>query len=268
MTRPRTVFIGEPRMSVTERLKTKIIHGEVIQDKTGPTMPLILAESVAISLVRAIRNVDNSVRVSIAGSIRRHVDQVHDIDILVSPASHLVRDCIGTLGKVLWSGPEKVSIHLTVQPNDVYDLFVVKEVITIQIDIRFIPPESWGPGLQYFTGSREHNISLRSIAKAKGLLLNEHGLWDSSGNRVDNNKEGSIYTSLGLRWLPPKYRNSYISGRSKRLTKNDIEKSIETREGPFLASQGEDVSQPVNEKNVELAKTTLPIVIGEKEGQK
>ena len=262
MTRPRTVFIGEPKRTITERLKTKVIHGEIVQDKTGPTMPHVLAESVALSLIRTIRNVDKKVRVSIAGSIRRHVDQIHDIDILVSPASNLVRDCIGTLGKVLWSGPEKVSVLLTVQPNDVYDLFVVKEVITIQIDIRFIPPESWGPGLQYFTGSREHNISLRSIAKAKGLLLNEHGLWDSSGNRVDNNKEGSIYTSLGLRWLPPKYRNSYISGRSKRLTKNDIEKSIETREGPFLASQGEDVSQPVNEKNVELAKTTLPIVIG------
>lgn len=266
MTRPKTIFIGEPQRTVIERSKTKIIHGKVIQDKIGPTVPHALAESIALSVIRVIRNTDENVRVSIAGSIRRHVDTIHDIDILVSPASHLVRDCIGILGQVLWSGPEKVSINLTIQPGDVYDLIVVKETITIQIDIRFIAPESWGPGLQYFTGSREHNISLRSIAKSKGLLLNEKGLWDLSGNRIDNNKEGSIYTSLGLRWLPPKYRNRYIGATSRSKTKNDMANPAETRKGPFLESEVEDVSQPVQSKNVDSDKNTLSIVIGEKQG--
>ena len=213
--RPKTVFIGEPS-SITNDSRTKIIQGKMVRDKIGPTIKRDVAESIASSIIYEIRSRDPTVRASIAGSIRRHVEDIHDIDILVSPHSEIIQRRIESLGSVLWSGTEKISILLDVEPNDVYSLFVVKTSLKIQVDIRFIKKESWGPAIQYFTGSREHNISLRAIAKRKGLTLNEHGLFNSSGKRIDQNTEGSVYTSLGLRWLPPQYRNDYFGGFKHR----------------------------------------------------
>ena len=168
------------------------------------SIPREIAEHIALDIISWVRHADATVRASIAGSIRRQQENAHDIDILVSPASDSVREKIATLGEVLWNGPDKISIIA-----EVGDLLGTK----IQVDIRFVRTESWGPALQYFTGSKEHNISLRRIAKSNGLSLNENGLWDSQGHRVDDGTEGSIYKSMGLRWLPPKYRNGYIKGK-------------------------------------------------------
>jgi hypothetical protein len=206
--RPKTIFKGEglpPSIIHAKRLGT----GKKIEKESQP-IPRDLAISIGNDIISAIRVTDHEVRVSFAGSIRREVEQVHDIDILVSPFSEKVRDLITmwTNTDLLWGGNEKVSILM---PTG--DLIGSK----IQVDVRFIQPESWGPALQYFTGSREHNISLRSIAKRRNQVLNEHGLFDLLGKRLDDGTEGGVYKALLLRWLPPKYRNGYIE-RTPRPT--------------------------------------------------
>jgi DNA polymerase (family 10) len=134
----------------------------------------------------------------IAGSIRRECAFSHDIDILVCGPRAALEDfrtwaeSFGKdAGEILWSGPEKVSVRGT----------------AMQIDFRLILPEHWGPSLQYFTGSRRHNIMVRATAKRRGLLVNEYGVFTrETGRRVDDNTEGGIYRVVGLKWLPPKYR--------------------------------------------------------------
>jgi len=165
------------------------------------------ATEIAKDFMLEIYESDRTVRKSIAGSLRRNANTVHDIDILISPHSETVRSHLSMLGHILWNGPDKLSIlYSTTQ---------------IQVDFRFIEPDHWGPALQYFTGSREHNISLRSIAKSRGWHLSEKGLFDGVGKRLDDNTESSIYQNLDLRWLPPPYRNHAIG----RKTMTDKERN-------------------------------------------
>ena len=218
---------------------------QTLEKKTGQPMrrpketnfPRSIAEPLASHFCALIR--PSVSKVSIAGSLRRGHDNVHDIDILITPPDEAVRAMLTTQGNVLLEGKEKLSIlhwiederyamgeinggpsersvdsGRTVSPED-------RHSSSIQIDFRFIETTSWGPAIQYFTGSWEHNVSLRRIAKRKGFILNERGLWSSTGERIDDNTEGSIYTSLGLRWLPPRYRNGYIGFGRTTLTQEE-----------------------------------------------
>ena len=207
--RPKTIFKGEglpPSFIHAKRSGT----GKKLEKESSP-VSRDLAIAIGNDIISQIRVIDAGVRVSFAGSIRREIDQVHDIDILVSPHSEKVQTMLSTWQgtDLLWAGPDKVSFLISI--GDI----IVGPSTKIQVDVRFIKPESWGPALQYFTGSREHNISLRSIAKRRNQILNEHGLFDLLGKRLDDETEGGVYKALGLRWLPPKYRNDYIKRTPK-----------------------------------------------------
>jgi DNA polymerase (family 10) len=75
----------------------------------------------------------------------------------------------------------------------------------LQVDLRVLPSESYGAGLQYFTGSVDHNVRLRGIAQKKGLRLNEYGLFRNE-ERVAGEDEEGIYKTLGLSWIPSELR--------------------------------------------------------------
>lgn len=184
--------------------------------------------------IENFRTLEPSARMSFAGSIRRENEIIHDIDILISPPSEKIRTFVSDIGKeVLWNGPEKISILYPWK----YDWMAQEEYI--QIDFRFIAPSEWAPALQYFTGSAEHNISLRSIAKIRGLHLSEHGLFEkATGKRLDDNTEKSIYQTLGLRWLPPRYRNGPIRGREP-IDKNEPKQRCEVCQRPIRVSDME-----------------------------
>lgn len=192
------------------------------------------ASQTVIDSIRAVAKYDGTV--SVAGSIRRERPIIHDIDILISPPSDSVRTFIRTLGEVLADGPHKITVLIPTE--DFCDIGTIPRGVSyIQFDFRFIPKESWGPALQYFTGSREHNISMRRKAKQLGLRLNENGLFTlSDGERIDNGNEGDIYERLGLRWLPPRYREGYIGSYERE------QKTIE--EHGFCASCGRKHHRP------------------------
>ena len=212
--RPVTITSRRTVESAIQTLEKKT--GNTIKRPKETMFPRSIAEPLASHFCTMIR--PSVSKVSIAGSLRREHEHVHDIDILITPLNEAVRAMLTTQGNVLLEGKEKLSILYSLAGSQETEL---DPNPNIQIDFRFIEPTSWGPAIQYFTGSWEHNVSLRRIAKRKGFMLNERGLWSSTGDRIDTNTEGSIYTSLGLRWLPPRYREGYIGFGRTTLTQEE-----------------------------------------------
>ncbi|SNS35705.1 DNA polymerase (family 10) [Streptosporangium subroseum] len=131
-------------------------------------------------------------RIAYAGSLRRMKDTIGDIDILAVGPGSLMDDFKAQpyVAEVIASGEKKTSIR-TVQG--------------IQVDLRVVPAESWGAAMQYFTGSKEHNVHLREITVKKGWKLSEYGLFE--GERViAAEHEEDVYRALGMQWIPPTLR--------------------------------------------------------------
>ena len=170
--------------------------------EVGGRMPLAIALDIAEDLVARIAELPQVSRVDYAGSLRRMRDTVGDIDLLVAadedPASVMDHFCAMTLvDRVLAHGPTKSSVVTTKG---------------IQVDLRVVPEKVWGAALQYFTGSKAHNIRIRELAVRAGLKLSEYGLF-----RVDNNKllastdEADVYAKTRTAVDPPG-----VAGRPRR----------------------------------------------------
>jgi DNA polymerase (family 10) len=158
-----------------------------------------------------------AIEVEIVGSARRMAETVGDIDILVSSTRPLevVRrfTSMPNLSRVVSRGRTKSTVILGKG---------------VQVDLRVVPPESYGAALQYFTGSKDHNIKLRNIARSRGLKLSEYGLFErSSGKRIAGEDERGIYQHLGLSWIEPELREdrgeieAAAEGRLPRLVGYD-----------------------------------------------
>jgi DNA polymerase (family 10) len=131
-----------------------------------------------------------------AGSIRRRQETIGDIDLLVSSKKpDAVMDAFTTLPlvrEVLSKGSTRGSILN--QDN-------------LQIDLRVMDPSTYGAALQYFTGSKAHNIALRTFALSKGMSISEYGIFDTATNkRLGGERESEIYERLGMQFIPPELR--------------------------------------------------------------
>ncbi len=131
-----------------------------------------------------------------AGSYRRGKDTVGDLDILVvaaEPGAVMDRFAAfpGVAG-VLARGDTKMSVRLQSK---------------LQVDLRVVPDESFGAALQYFTGSKAHNVVLRGKAKAAGLKINEYGVFRGE-DRIAGHTEEEVYAAVGLPWIPPELREA------------------------------------------------------------
>ena len=154
----------------------------------GDILPL--AEGV-LEKLRALKEVE---KIDTAGSLRRMKETIGDVDILVvSSHPEKVMDFFVNLPgvvKVWGHGSTKSSVRL----KEGFDM-----------DLRVIPAESYGAALQYFTGSKEHNIALRKIAIEKGFKLSEYGLFQGE-TPVAAETEEEVYVKLGMAWIPPELR--------------------------------------------------------------
>src|SRR5204863_91619 len=100
--------------------------------------------------------------------------------------------------KIQGLGPKTIAL--------IWDVFQISDM---QVDVRLLPPESFGAAMQYFTGSKNHNVSLRQRALRMGFTLNEYGLATLEGNqRVAGKTEDEIYAKLGLDCIPPEMREN------------------------------------------------------------
>jgi len=151
---------------------------------------------ISESFISYLKEKTEPTRAAVAGSVRRRQETIGDIDILVScdqPAEVIEAfSSHPSVKEILAKGDTKSSI-LTRQG--------------IQVDLRVLPDTSFGAALQYFTGSKQHNVALREKAKRSGYKINEYGLFETaSGATIAGEHEEDIYSHLDLEFIPPELR--------------------------------------------------------------
>lgn len=179
----------------------KILQGIADYRKHAGRFHLDEAELAAEKLTEYLRRLPGIDRVATAGSLRRGRETVGDLDILATgPACapdqvEAVVEHVAAyppIADVIAKGQNKVSFHLR---------------HGLQVDVRMLPEQSYGAALQYFTGSKMHNLNLRQRALKMGYTLNEYALTRlSDGSVVPAGTEEEIYAALGLDWIPPELR--------------------------------------------------------------
>jgi len=178
--------------------KEEVILKKIQQFKKGRNRYLLgevypLIKQIETRLLK-FNGVKNAV---VAGSFRRMKETVGDIDFVV--ASNDVEKVMDyfvsmpEIDEVLGKGSTKTFVRL----NNRMDA-----------DLLVVPEESFGSALQYFTGSKEHGVAMRKIALAKGLHLNEWGIFDNSQHRIAGSTEEEVYQTLDLEWIPPEMREN------------------------------------------------------------
>jgi DNA polymerase (family 10) len=181
-----------------EKSEEKILQGIKTLESKGTRMLLGEAYPIGAAYVEYLKSRVSVERVSVGGSLRRGKDTVGDIDILVGDDNPLeVMEVFASyplVQAILMKGPTKSSV-------------VLKS--GIQVDIRVVETRSWGAALVYFTGSKDHNVAIRSIGVQLGLKLNEYGVFErDSGKMIAGATEEDVYRALGLRWIPPEIREA------------------------------------------------------------
>jgi len=168
-----------------------------LRQRTGRAL-IVDARTAATEMVEWLESECAPTRFAVAGSLRRWRETIGDIDIVVASATPSpVMDAFvrgPTVERVLAKGDTKSSV-------------IVGR--GLQIDLRVVPPDSWGAALLYFTGSKEHNVHLRGYALKKKLTLNEYGLYrvgEEGGTPLASRTEEEIYAALGMDWIPPELR--------------------------------------------------------------
>lgn len=181
---------------IQAKTEENILQGIALLKRGAGRKPLGRVLPLAEDIIRRMRESVPVEKIEVAGSIRRMKDTVKDIDILATskrPAA--VMDAFVKLpytARVLALGETKSSI------------------ITddgIQVDLRVVEEDSFGAALQYFTGSKQHNIKLRELAVRAGLKLNEYGVFkEPEGRRIGGGTEEEVYKALKMPWIPPELR--------------------------------------------------------------
>ena len=181
---------------VGAKSEEKLLRGiELLQRGSGRVL-LNVATDTATAMVAAISAVPGCLRCTWAGSLRRMRETTGDIDILAAAddSGPLMAAFAGLpeAAEIIAAGSAKTSIRTTAG---------------LQVDLRVVPPDCWGAALQYFTGSKEHNVAVREIAVRKKLRLSEYGLFDTeSGDLIVSRTEEEVYRRLGMDWIPPALR--------------------------------------------------------------
>ena len=180
-----------------EKLEQRIAREAARLMQRTKRLLLGVALPVAETVVTLLREVPAVRAIDPAGSLRRMKETIGDIDILVaSDRPQEVVDAFTRLPivkEVLAVGPTRPSI-------------LTRE--DLQVDLRVVHPDEYGSALLYFTGSKEHNIALRSLVQDRGWKLSEYGLFDETDQRVASRTEQEIYACLGMDWIPPELREN------------------------------------------------------------
>ena len=169
---------------------------ERLRARREARLPLAVAHPVAMRIVEEMRSRAPVDQITPAGSLRRMKETIGDIDILVTSSEiPAVMEAFATLpqaAQVLAKGPTKTSILTDAG---------------LQVDLRALPPESFGAALQYFTGSKAHNIKLRERGQRRGLKMSEYGIFETKGNtRIGGATEEEMYAPFGIQPMPPEMR--------------------------------------------------------------
>jgi DNA polymerase (family 10) len=232
-----------PRMGPTS--EKNILRSIERWKKRSDRIPLGVALPIAEEILRSLQKVAGIENLTLAGSLRRGMETVGDVDILATSSSPqaAIRAFVELprVEEVLMKGPTKASV-------------IVDE--TVQVDLRIVDHRSFGTVIQYFTGSKEHNVKLRSVALSKGYSLSEYSLTRlADGTDLFFDREEDLYRHLGMEWIPPEIREdggeveAALSRKLPRLVEvsdirgdlhvhTDWSDGLHTMEEMVLAAQG------------------------------
>ncbi len=178
-----------------EKTEKNILKGIRSFRKRSTRFMLGEALAYAEKVINQLRDHDNTVKVEVAGSIRRRKETIGDIDILLvskdSEDSMNYFTNLESVSRIIGKGKTKSTIEFD---NG------------LQADLRIIDKGSWGAAMLYFTGDKSHNIKLRQKAIKSKFKLNEYGLFNKKGKTVAGKSEEEIYQKLGMKTPPPEIR--------------------------------------------------------------
>ncbi len=178
---------------------------------------ILLSEAVPLAgrLVAELLATGKVLKAEPAGSLRRRKETIGDIDIVTAsddPAAVMeaVRS-LPSVTRVVATGESKTSVMTTAD---------------LQVDVRVVTPEQYGAALQYFTGSKEHNVHLRGLAKKAGLKVNEYGVFRTEDDaRLAGATEEEVYAALGMDTAPPEIRED--GGEIEAALAHDLPRLVE-----------------------------------------
>ena len=203
-----------PRMGA--KLEEKVLKSIAqYRLRTGRFL-ISFAEQIAAELLQTLRATPGVTSAVAAGSLRRGRETVGDLDLLVTgPEAEPALEAIAKHPRayqILSRGVNKVSITMGRE--------------AFQVDVRALPMESFGAAMQYFTGSKDHNVAIRMRAIRMGLKLSEYGLFRlEDDSRVAGETEEGIYEALGLQWIPPEIREN--QGEIELAERNQLPRLVE-----------------------------------------
>ncbi|MFN0197709.1 MAG: DNA polymerase/3'-5' exonuclease PolX [Planctomycetaceae bacterium] len=196
-----------------KKTEQAILEGMTQIESAGKRFLLMDAKVAADEILHDLMQLKEVERGEVAGSCRRLKETVGDLDLLVtSHDAEAVMDRLAQhrlVEKILVRGPTKQRVRLK---------------MGIEMDLRVVPDESYGAALQYFTGSKEHNIVIRRRAQERGLKVNEYGVFRDDA-MICGKHEADVYSAVDLPWIPPELREN--RGEIDRAEKGTLPKLIE-----------------------------------------
>ncbi|WP_459557466.1 DNA polymerase/3'-5' exonuclease PolX [Lacunimicrobium album] len=191
-----------------KKTEQTILEGIASIDQQGVRFYLADVVPLVEQIAADLSKVAGVSRISPAGSVRRRKETIGDLDLLAtSEDANLVMDALAShplVDGVLARGPTKQRVRLKSLANT---MTPGAQGHKPEMDLRVVPEKSFGAALQYFTGSKEHNVVTRRLAKEKGLMLNEYGLNKGEEYYLGRTEE-EIYAELGLVFVPPELREN------------------------------------------------------------
>ena len=187
-------LLGLP--GIKQKTIENILKGIQVVKRGRERMLLGRALPLAREIVQALEKLPPVKKISMAGSLRRMRETVRDFDLLITstkPAKVMEAFiALPQVAEVLAHGETKAT---------------VRHREGIQMDLRVVEPECFGAALQYFTGSKDHNIRVRELASRKGLKVSEYGVFkEANGTRIAGATEEEVYRAIGLPYIPPELR--------------------------------------------------------------
>jgi DNA polymerase (family 10) len=206
-----------PRMGA--KLEEKVLRSIAQYRQRSGRYLLSYAEGVAAELSEVLRGVPGVDAITPAGSLRRGRETVGDLDLLVTgpdATAALVRFLeYPKVQEVLGRGENKASAKVGNEG--------------LQVDVRALPLDSFGAAMQYFTGSKDHNVAVRTRAVKMGLKLSEYGLYRvEDDSKVAGETEAGIYEALGLPFIPPELREN--AGEIEAALEGRLPKLVELKD--------------------------------------
>jgi DNA polymerase (family X) len=186
-----------PRMGA--KLEEKVLRSIAQYKERSGRFLLSFADNVARELTAYLADLEGIEAITPAGSLRRGRETIGDLDLLVTgPNAAAALDRVAAnprVHEVLGRGVNKTSVKLGREG--------------LQVDVRALEHANFGAAMQYFTGSKEHNVALRQRAVRMGLKLSEYGLFRADDDvRIAGETEEEVYRALGLDWIPPELREN------------------------------------------------------------